>query len=195
MQRITFTRRFASQLPSVRTRARPNFKSTDQEIVTMEDALRWRDMSPRQKVVYATKQTSYTGVIVAGLGLTSVLFYLVGAELFSKSDERIVYDLALDRIRGVDQVVELLGEPVVGVVEQSGRRGRRSLSQQLKLDVREGFSGGEKTAFMRFPVTGSVNEAWVNVWVKQRGTNRWQIEHINVELPSGKRIVVEDFRQ
>lgn len=43
-------------------------------VVTIEDAKRWKDMSPGEKIVYGTKQTSYAGVVLTGLGLTGNAF-------------------------------------------------------------------------------------------------------------------------
>lgn len=193
-RQFSTTRSNSSSLPSAqRPRARPNYKARENDLITMEDALKWQDMSPRQKVVYATKQTSYTGVIVAGLGMTSVLLYLVGAELVGKSDERKVYDMALGKVKDHAQVVEVLGEPILGVFEQvHGRRGQRALSHLMKLDVRQDASGQRK-AFLKFPVSGSIQDGVVNVWLKD-ARGRWESEHVNVEVP-GRRIVIEDTRQ
>ena len=45
--------------------------STDfKSLITQENAKKWRDMSTGERVVFATKQTSYTGVILAGLGIS-----------------------------------------------------------------------------------------------------------------------------
>ena len=60
-------------------RARPprSSRSSNSGLQTGEDAVRWQDMSPRQKVVYATKQTSYASVVLAGLGITGKAFVIL----------------------------------------------------------------------------------------------------------------------
>lgn len=70
----------------------------------MEEAKMWKDMSRGEKVVYATKQTSYAGIVMAGLAITGGLFYMVGSELFSSNNASGVYNRALDMVKSNTEV-------------------------------------------------------------------------------------------
>lgn len=50
-----------------------------------------------EKVKEAAKTVSYTGVILAGVGITGVIFYYVFRELFSSNSSNSIYSAALDR--------------------------------------------------------------------------------------------------
>lgn len=147
-------------LPSVRPSQRRYRKD---DLITQEEALRWRDMSPRQKVVFATKQTSYTGVILAGVGLTATLITLVTMELFggAKSEQKI-YDQALKMVQANEEVKELLGHPILGFVQHSRRSHRNR-----RLDIREDPVTHAKKGFMRFKVMGELSDGAVNVWLNE----------------------------
>lgn len=73
-------------------------------VSTMEDATRWRDMSPAEKVVHATKQTSYLGVVLLGLGLTGAMFYFLGSELFSPNRPSAIYNKSLTLVQRNEDV-------------------------------------------------------------------------------------------
>lgn len=76
------------------------------------------------KVKETTKTASYVGVIVAGLGITAVIFYTVLKELFSSKSPNNIYSKALERCRNDPNVQNALGVPIKGFGEET-RRGRR----------------------------------------------------------------------
>jgi import inner membrane translocase subunit TIM21 len=71
-----------------------------------------------------TKTASYLGVILAGVGVTAVIFYQVFRELFSSKSPNSVYTTSLKKCCADSRVIDSLGEPIKGFGEET-RRGRR----------------------------------------------------------------------
>lgn len=78
-----------------------------------------------ETVKETTKTASYGMVILAGLGVTGGLFYVIFSELFSSKSPNSVYSKALDKCCEDNRVKDTLGEPIKGHGEESGRRRRR----------------------------------------------------------------------
>lgn len=78
-----------------------------------------------QKVKQTTKDASYLGVILAGLGVTGLMFYAIFRELFSGHSPNSVYSRALERCRADPRVTAAVGEPVQGHGETTTRGRRR----------------------------------------------------------------------
>jgi import inner membrane translocase subunit TIM21 len=70
------------------------------------------------------KTASYLGVILAGVGVTAVIFYQVFRELFSSKSPNSVYTTSLKKCCKDPRVIDSLGEPIKGFGEET-RRGRR----------------------------------------------------------------------
>ena len=208
---VTISRRFysqqsvsaASKPPStatglVRQRPKRKFDHSD-DLITMDTAKAWRDMSPREKTVYATKQTSYTGLILAGMGLSATLLYMVFGELFGgmlgqSNSASGVYGRTLDLVKDNETACKLLGEPVRGYKELQRHR-----FKQHKMNVYTDDKTGDKMAFMRFNVAGEQLDGRVNVWLRESKDGReWQTEHVNLEVPAGGRpqvrVVIQENR-
>lgn len=84
------------------------FRRKEHDLITMEEAKMWKDMTRGEKIVYATKQTSYAGIILAGLGITGSLAYVVGSELFSSNNASGVYSRALTMVKNNQEVILIL---------------------------------------------------------------------------------------
>lgn len=54
-----------------------------------------------EKIKETTKTVSYTGVILAGIGFTGVIFYYVFRELFSSNSPNSIYSAALEKCKNV----------------------------------------------------------------------------------------------
>lgn len=63
-------------------------------------------------------------VIIAGVGVTGVMFYAIFRELFSSKSPNSVYAQALERCTNDPKVVDALGLPIKAYGEET-RRGRR----------------------------------------------------------------------
>jgi len=70
------------------------------------------------------KTASYLGVILAGVGVTAVIFYHIFRELFSSKSSNSVYTRSLKKCCEDPRVINVLGEPIRGFGEET-RRGRR----------------------------------------------------------------------
>lgn len=71
-----------------------------------------------------TKSAWYLSVIIAGVGVTSIMFYTIFKELFSSDSPNGVYGKAVKRIEKDVDLMEAIGEPLKAYGEES-RRGRR----------------------------------------------------------------------
>lgn len=63
-------------------------------------------------------------VIIAGVGVTALMFYAIFRELFSGKSPNSVYAKAVERCLQDPKILDALGEPVKAYGEES-RRGRR----------------------------------------------------------------------
>lgn len=54
-----------------------------------------------EKIKETTKTVSYTGVILAGVGVTGILFYYIFRELFSSNSPNSIYSVALEKCKNV----------------------------------------------------------------------------------------------
>ena len=72
-----------------------------------------------------TKTASYSVVILAGVGITCGLFYVVFSELFSSKSPNSVYSKAVEKCCEDVRVKDALGEPIKGHGEETSRRRRR----------------------------------------------------------------------
>lgn len=61
-----------------------------------------------EKIKDTTKTVSYTGVILAGIGFTGVIFYYVFRELFSSNSPNSIYSEALEKCKNVCSSVVLV---------------------------------------------------------------------------------------
>jgi hypothetical protein len=159
-------------------------------LITMDDAMKWKDMTKGQKVVFATRQTSYAGIIAVGVGLTAVLSYLVVTELFGKDSPQNVYSKTLSVVQANERARNLLGDPIAGYRANNRHGSTRHLNEYV--DSKDGV----KKAFMSYDVSGPNNSGTCNVWLKKNEKGNWEEFHINVEIPGrgipGTRVVVLD---
>lgn len=61
-----------------------------------------------EKIKETTKTVSYTGVILAGVGVTGILFYYIFRELFSSNSPNSIYSVALEKCKNVSIFILLL---------------------------------------------------------------------------------------
>lgn len=109
-------------------------------------------------MVVASKTTVNVGVVLAGVALTSAVVYYIGSELFSSQSSTSVFSDAVDKIRGHDELVSILGEPINAHGEPS--RNRRRRNRRIASQVVEDHNG-EPHMFMRFYVEGPENQGTV----------------------------------
>ncbi|XP_047496593.1 mitochondrial import inner membrane translocase subunit Tim21-like isoform X3 [Penaeus chinensis] len=77
-----------------------------------------------EKAKEATRTTSYTAVVLVGVGVTGLMLYSVFKELLSSFSPQSVYSAAVEKCIANSRVVDLLGDSVKSYGEES-RRGRR----------------------------------------------------------------------
>ncbi|XP_060654798.1 mitochondrial import inner membrane translocase subunit Tim21 [Drosophila nasuta] len=143
-----------------------------------------------EKIKENTKTASYTAIILAGLGVTGIMFYAIFRELFSKESSCNIYATALKRVVDDPRVQDSLGAPIKGFGETS-RRGRRQHVAHNSFD-----RNGVPHMRMQFYVQGLRNKATVQLESRRNSTGKQEFRYLFVQLDHYPRttIVLEDNR-
>lgn len=143
-----------------------------------------------EKVKQATKDASYLGIIVIGVGVTGLMFYAIFRELFSGHSSNTVYSRALARCRDDGRITNLCGEPIKGYGE-TNRRGRRRYVSHVEY-VKDGINHMR----MKFYIEGSRRKGTVHLEVKEDDRGKYEYRYLFVELDGYPKetIVLEDNR-
>ncbi|XP_049857145.1 mitochondrial import inner membrane translocase subunit Tim21 [Schistocerca gregaria] len=143
-----------------------------------------------ENVKEATKTVSYMGIILAGLGLTGVMFYTVFKELFSSKSPNSVYSKTLERCIEDPRIINALGEPIKGFGEQT-RRGRRRHVSHLFYE-RDGINHLR----MKFYIQGSMRRGTVHLEMRENDKKEFEYRYLFVQMDDFPRetIILEDNR-
>ncbi|KAH8377021.1 hypothetical protein KR093_002834 [Drosophila rubida] len=143
-----------------------------------------------EKIKENTKTASYTAIILAGLGVTGIMFYAIFRELFSKESSCNIYATALKRVVEDPRVQDSLGAPIKGFGETS-RRGRRQHVAHSSFD-----RNGVPHMRMQFYVQGLRNKATVQLESRRDSNGKQEFRYLFVQLDHYPRttIVLEDNR-
>ncbi|XP_068621352.1 mitochondrial import inner membrane translocase subunit Tim21 [Battus philenor] len=143
-----------------------------------------------EKIKETTKTVSYTGVILAGIGVTGVIFYYVFRELFSSNSPNSIYSVALEKCKNDPRIEDALGAPIKGFGEETSRRRRTHVSHAVY------EKDGVKHMRMRFYIKGIRNKAVVELDMKQNEYGNYVCRYLLVQLDdfSGKTFIIEDNR-
>jgi len=118
-----------------------------------------------EKIKENTKTASYTAIIIAGLGVTCVMFFAIFRELFSSESPNNIYADALKRVVEDPRVQDAIGAPIKGFGETS-RRGRRQHVAHSSYE-----RNGKPHMRMQFYVQGLRNKATVQLESRRVGLN------------------------
>ncbi|XP_034666227.1 mitochondrial import inner membrane translocase subunit Tim21 [Drosophila subobscura] len=143
-----------------------------------------------EKIKENTKTASYTAIILAGLGVTGIMFYAICRELFSSESSNNIYADALKRVVNDPRVQDALGAPIKGFGETT-RRGRR---QHVAHSCYERH--GKPHMRMQFYVQGVRNKATVQLEARRSCPSKLKYRYLFVQLDHYPRttIVLEDNR-
>ncbi|XP_046577907.1 mitochondrial import inner membrane translocase subunit Tim21-like [Haliotis rubra] len=172
----------------------PRFYATQKPTENKKDLVEAKEgpysgLTRGEKVKEAGKDISYGLVILVGVGITGIIFYVVGRELFSSQSPSGIYGDALKKCMENDQLISMLGEPLKGYGEMTRRRRRRHVSHQ------EFESGGVKYMRMRFYVEGPHGKATVTAEMKQNDAGKYEYRYVVAELqgyPARSVLVVDN---
>lgn len=140
------------------------------------------------KVAQAGKDATYFGIILIGFGITGALLWFVVSELFFGFSANRVYSSALKKVKANAEVIEAVGEPIMGHGETTSRGRRRNVSYQ------EYLVDGENYMRVKFYIKGSNRKGTVHVDVKQASRGNFDYRFIFVELSPYETIIVLDNR-
>ncbi|XP_076449014.1 mitochondrial import inner membrane translocase subunit Tim21-like [Babylonia areolata] len=143
-----------------------------------------------QKVKEVGKDASYTVVIIIGIAVTGLMFYMIGRELLSSQSPSGVYGDALKKCQNSLEVTAALGEPIKGYGETT-RRGRRRHVSHTEFEVR-----GVPHMRMRFYIEGPYKKATVHVEVQKDDSGKFEYRYLVVETQGypHQTFVLEDAR-
>lgn len=162
--------------------------SVFQELVESQEQLQTQ-LTVGAKVVQAGKDVSYFGIILIGFAITGALIWFVVSELFFGFSANKVYAKALKKVKASAEVIEAIGEPIMGHGETTSRGRRRHVSYQ------EYLVDGENYMRVKFYVSGPKRKGTVHVDVKKGSRGGFDYRFIFVELsgsPSETIIVLDN---
>jgi len=143
-----------------------------------------------EKIKENTKTASYTAIIIAGVGVTGLMFYAIFRELFSSTSPNNVYSEALERVKEDNRVQDAIGAPIKGYGEES-RRGRR---QHVAHSTYE--RNGIPHMRMQFYIQGIRNKATVHLESRKTSAGDVEYRYLFVQLDHYPHttIILEDNR-
>ncbi|KAF2366484.1 Mitochondrial import inner membrane translocase subunit Tim21 [Trinorchestia longiramus] len=149
-----------------------------------------QDVKFSEKAKEATKTTYYTAVVLAGLGITGLLFYTVFGELFASFSPQSVYSDAVKQCCAHPRVQDVLGNEGLKCYGEETRRGRRQHVSHLTYEA-----DGQKGMRIMFHIKGSrrTGTAWLDARDSSSG---WYYRYLYVQLDNYPQevIVVQDNR-
>ncbi|XP_012283322.1 mitochondrial import inner membrane translocase subunit Tim21 [Orussus abietinus] len=134
------------------------------------------------------KSAWYLIVIVLGIGVTSVVCYTIGKELFSSNSPNGVYKAAMERCITDPKVIDALGEPI----SVHGTRNRRGRGNHPAHEIYQ--RDGVNHMRMQFFIQGSRKHGTVHLEVYENETGNYVYKYLFVQLDDLIRnvIVLED---
>ncbi|KAL8593080.1 hypothetical protein ACOMHN_018006 [Nucella lapillus] len=143
-----------------------------------------------QKVKEVGKDASYILVIIVGIAVTGLMFYMIGRELLSSESPSGVYGDALKKCQHNLEVTAALGEPIKGYGETT-RRGRRRHVSHTEFEVR-----GVPHMRLRFYIEGPYKKATVHAEVQKGDAGKFEYRYLVVETEGypHRTFVLEDAR-
>ncbi|GIX99214.1 mitochondrial import inner membrane translocase subunit Tim21 [Caerostris darwini] len=143
-----------------------------------------------KRVKETTKDAGYLGIIIAGIGVTGIMFYAIIRELFSKQSPYSIYSDALNLCCSNPSVVDVLGEPIKGHGELSSRGRRRHVSHLVY------EKDGKNYMRMKFYVKGSRRSGTVHLEMFEGENSRYEYRYLFVDIDGypPKSIILKDNR-
>ncbi|KAL7053479.1 hypothetical protein AAHC03_027088 [Spirometra sp. Aus1] len=151
--------------------------SKDSLAKSTQSASQLPSTSLKQRVSQSAADAGYTTVIIGGIALTGVIFYVIGNELFSKKSPTRVYEDALKLCANDQRVQDLLGSSITGCGE-ANRRGRRTRVASSSWSDKE----GRQHMTMRFFLKGPVASGTAHLEVYENDKKEFEYRYLVVEV-------------
>ncbi|KAI8854910.1 TIM21-domain-containing protein [Chytridium lagenaria] len=140
-------------------------------------------MSIIQKVVHTTKNAGYLGIILFGVSVFGTALTFTGFNLIEDYRVNTTFEEAMNRIKENEKVQDLIGEPMEGVGDLMGPRGRASrLQRNFFQDAK-----GNKRLRMRFYLKGSLANGVVMLERVKDEEGNWIFDYLFVDVEGGRR--------
>eukprot|EP00057_Strongylocentrotus_purpuratus_P014508 XP_011668982.1 PREDICTED: mitochondrial import inner membrane translocase subunit Tim21 [Strongylocentrotus purpuratus] len=143
-----------------------------------------------RSLAQTSKDASYAGIIVLGVGITGLMFFTLGKELFSSDSPNSIYTKAYKVCKKNVEIQDALGTPIKGYGEMTRRKRRRHVSHL------EYSQDGVSFMRMKFYLEGPERKATVHLEMKKNESGRYEYRYLFVELDGypKRTIVLEDNR-
>lgn len=163
-----------------------SLKSTPSNAEVNTNVKSWTYYGERAKE--NAKTASYLGVIVFGIGVTSIMFLAIVEELLTKKSPNSVYSKTLRRCISDQRIEDALGVPIKAYGEES-RRGRRGHVAHTSFT-----KDADNFMQMMFHLQGTRGRANVHLEVKENERGDWEYQYLYVVLDNSMKrtIILED---
>ncbi len=150
---------------------------TDKVVVPQTSRKDAGEITVATKVKQAGKDATYTGIVLVGLGVTGLMFYAIGRELFSSQSPSGVYGNAFKECINNTEVSDSLGTPIKGYGETTRRGRRRHVSHHEFIT-----DDGRKHMRMKFYIEGQFRKGTVHLEVVKSDSGAYEYRYLFVEL-------------
>ncbi|XP_070512005.1 mitochondrial import inner membrane translocase subunit Tim21 isoform X2 [Cardiocondyla obscurior] len=132
------------------------------------------------------KSAGFLGVIIGGIGVTTLILYALFSELFSNKSPYAVYSKA--RIRCIEhpKITDILGAPVKAYGEETRHGRRRHIAHVYYI------KDGVKYMRLKFYVQGTRRQGTVYVEMKENASGNYEYSYLYVTVNHVGTIVIED---
>lgn len=161
------------QIQLIRNYAVAQRKSSQQVVETSDPT---HGVSTAKKVKEAGKDATYTGLALVGFGVTGLMFFAIGRELFSSQSPSGIYGDALKLCMDRTEVTDLTGLPMKGYGEMTKRGRRRHVSHT------EYERDGQKFMRMKFYIEGPMAKGTVNLEMKKDENGKWDYRYLFADI-------------
>ncbi|KAL1500914.1 hypothetical protein ABEB36_006333 [Hypothenemus hampei] len=144
-----------------------------------------------QKIREGTKTFSYICIVLAGVGVTGGLIYMVLNELLSSKSPNNVFSKALKECLKNEHLCDKLGTPITAFGEKSLRGRRQHVTHALYVD-----NEGRNHMRMTFNLKGTAHYGTVNLDVVENDKGKYEYRYMFVQIDDMFKsvIVIEDNR-
>ncbi|SPN98580.1 related to Mitochondrial import inner membrane translocase subunit TIM21 [Cephalotrichum gorgonifer] len=154
----------------------------------------WSDLSAGEKTARATQQSFNFGLILAGLGLTGVVTYLLFTEVFAPDSKVANFSRAVDLIKKDPVCQSLLGDPkkIMAHGEETYNKWRRA--RPIASTIYQDRYGVEHL-MMKFHVDGPLNKGLAQLHMTRhpkQGDGDFEYKYLFVDVRGHHRVYLKN---
>nr|CAG8567329.1 4764_t:CDS:2 [Entrophospora candida] len=152
-----------------------NPKRKTENIIERRKIKKFDELSFKQKVVGATKVTTYLGVIMVGVGVFVVIIYYIYTEIFGPESSTRVFGDALDKVRADIEALSKINWLTYDWTWWTWVKPKKAASFST--------ANGTKHRILNFIVEGPYSYGKGSIDMLKNNKNKWTTKYIVVFLP------------